>query len=204
VYETLPAIVDRIGASYPKLGLELREVFGGEIPHLLSDGAHDIALCPRTGFSSAYSRSEVRREPFVVATSSSSPLSTRELVALSDLADELFELWPREMAPGFYDAVVSACRDAGFEPRLDEHAAGSTVWGSIAKERGIGLVVRSLVDQLPRGIRLVELTEPRPALIIDLVWHHETAPPAVRHIATAASEVATERGWVVRSGRDLG
>lgn len=198
VYETLPAIVDRVGASYPKLRLELREVFGGDIPRLLSDGAYDIALCPRTGFPSAYERFEVRREPFVVAVSSASAFATRDEIALGDLGDELFELWPREMAPGFYDAVVSACREAGLEPRLDEHAAGSTVWGNIARGRGIGLVVRSLVDQLPRGITLVELVEPHPALIIDLIWHRDTARPAVRHIASAAAEVARERRWNAR------
>jgi len=199
VYETLPAIAERVQASFPKLGLELREVFGGEIPRLLSDGAHDAALCPRTAFPPAYERQEVRREAFMVAISSSSELASRDRVTLARLADEPFELWPREMTPGYYDAVVAACREAGFEPRLDEHTAGSTVWGNIAQGRGVGLVVRSLVDQLPRGITLLELSEPRAVLIIDLVWHCETAPPAVRHLATAATQVAAERRWLPRA-----
>jgi hypothetical protein len=46
------------------------------------------------------------------------------------------------MSPGYYDAILAACRAAGFEPVLDEHAAGSTVWGFIAQGRGVGLVVR--------------------------------------------------------------
>jgi DNA-binding transcriptional LysR family regulator len=199
VYETLPAIAERVQSSFPKLRLELREVFGGEIPHLLSDGAHDAALCPRTAFPLAYERQEVRREPFVAAISSSSPRSSHEQITVAELADELFELWPREMAPGYYDAVVGACREAGFEPRLDEHTAGSTVWRNIAQGRGVGLVVRSLVDQLPRGITLVELSDPRAVLIIDLVWHRETTPPAVRHLAAAAGQVAAERQWLPRA-----
>ena len=196
VYETLPAIVERVGAAYPKLKLELREVFGGDIPRLLSDGTHDAALCPRTAFTSAYERQEVRREPFMVGLSSEHELASRERIALAELAEEAFELWPREMTPGFYDAVVAACREAGFEPRLDEHTAGSTVWGNIAKVRGVGLVVRSLTEQLPRGITLVELAEPQPVLIVDLVWHRETAAAAVRHIAAAAEQLSRERRWL--------
>jgi DNA-binding transcriptional LysR family regulator len=156
VYETLPAIVERVSAAHPNLKLELREVFGGDIPRLLSDGTHDAALCPRTAFPPAYERREVRREPFVAAISADSKLAVRERIALADLADEAFELWPREMTPGFYDAVVAGCREAGFEPKLDEHTAGSTVWGNIAQGRGVGLVVRSLLEQLPRGITLIE------------------------------------------------
>jgi DNA-binding transcriptional LysR family regulator len=198
VYETLPAIAERVHASFPKLTLELREVFGGEIPRLLFDGVHDAALCPRTAFPPAYARQEVRREPLVAAVSSASELASRDRVAVAELAAEPLELWPREMAPGYYDAVVAACRDAGFEPRCDEQAAGSTVWGNIAQGRGVGLVVRSLLDQLPRGITLVELSEPR-AVLIDLVWHRESASPAVRHLAAAAGWVAAERKWLPRA-----
>ena len=83
------------------------------------------------------------------------------------------------MAPGYYNAVVAACRDAGFEPRLDEQAAGSTVWGNIARGRGVGLVVGSLRYQLPRGLALIALAAPAPALAIDLVWPTDRTTPAI-------------------------
>jgi DNA-binding transcriptional LysR family regulator len=100
------------------------------------------------------------------------------------------------MAPGFYDAVLATCRDAAFEPSLDEHAGGSTVWRNIAQGRGVAFVVGSLIEQLPRGIKLVELGEPAPALIIDLVWHRETAGAAVEHVLNTAREVGRERRWL--------
>jgi DNA-binding transcriptional LysR family regulator len=195
VYETLPAIVEQMKASHPKLKLDLREVFGGDIPQLLSEGSQDAAICPRTTLPEGFARQEVRREPFVAAVSSEHPLARRDAIALEDLADERFELWPRDMAPGFHDAVLGACRGAGFEPQLDEHTAGSTVWGNIAQNRGVGLVVRSLVDQLPRGIVLVALST-QPVLIIDLVWHQDTAPPALHHLIEAVGEVARRQGWL--------
>src|SRR5579875_2728350 len=195
VYETLPAIVEQMQVSHPRFKLDLREVFGGDIPRLLSEGAHDAAICPRATLPAAFARQEVRREPFVAAVSVDHPLAKQEVVALEDLADELFELWPRDMAPGFYDAVLAACRGAGFEPRFDEHTAGSTVWGNIAQNRGVGLVVRSLIDQLPRSIVLVPLTS-RPVLILDLVWHQDIAPPALRHLVQTTGQVSHQRDWL--------
>ena len=196
VYDTLPAVVERVESAYPNLKLELREVLSGDVSHLLSDAKHDLALCPRTAYPVDYERHELRREPFVAAVSSIHRLAGRHQLSLSEFAGELFELWPREMAPGFYDAVLAACRDAGFEPTRDEHAAGSTVWRNIAQGRGVALVVGSLIDQLPRGITLLKLADPQPVLIIDLVWHRETASPAVKHILQAAREISEERRWL--------
>jgi len=195
VYDTLPAVVERVEATHRNLKLDLREVLSGDVAHPLSDGKYDLALCPRTAYPPEYERQELRREPFVAAVSIAHRHANRDHVSLSELAEELFELWPREMAPGFYDAVLSACRDAGFEPTLDEHAAGSTVWRNIAHGRGVALVVGSLIDQVPRGITLLKLADPRPVLIIDLVWHRETASPAVKHVLQAASDVSVERDW---------
>jgi DNA-binding transcriptional LysR family regulator len=177
---------------------------GPVIAHLLSDGTYDLALGPRTAYPGEYARQELRHEPFVVAVSSTHRLAGRDQLDLAEFAGELFELWPREMAPGYYDAVLAVCRDAGFEPTLDEHAAGSTVWRNIAQGRGVALVVGSLIDQLPRGITLLELADPQPVLIIDLVWHPETASPAAKHLLHTAHEISQERNWLPRPDVKVG
>jgi len=55
--------------------------------------------------------------------------------------------------------------------------------------------VRSAIDQLARGIRLVLLAEPAPELVIDLVWHAEQEVPALRRVIAVAADVAAEHGW---------
>jgi len=196
VYETFPAIVERLAESCPGLRVQDREVFGADVEPLLLDGGQDLAFCPRTALPAELRRQEVRREPFVAALASGHRLAERASITVSDLAGDLLEVWPREMAPGFYDAVLGACRDAGFEPRVDEHASGSTVWGNIAAGRGGGLVVRSLALQQPRGIVLVPIESPPPQLTIDAVWHAGHEIPAVERVLEAAAEVGAERNWL--------
>jgi len=58
---------------------------------------------------------------------------------------------------GPFDAVMAAGRTSGFEPRIDQHGAGSTVWGYIAAGRGVGRVVSSLIEQLPSGVALIDV-----------------------------------------------
>src|SRR5262249_17422905 len=106
------------------------------------------------------------------------------------------QLWPREMAPGYYEAVIAACRNAGFEPDVDEHAAGSTVWGALAGGRGFGLVVESLRFQLPPGLALVELQPPAPTMTLALGWPAGRRTPAVDRLCAAATRLASHRGWL--------
>lgn len=198
VYETLPALIDALAAAHPELKVMPREVFGEDVERLLGDERFDLALAPRVGHRPGLDQHPVRREPFVAAVAENHPLAAEEHVPLAALADETIELWPQAMAPGYYDAAIAACRDAGFEPRLDEQAAGSTVWGNIARHRGVGLVVGSLRYQLPRGVTLVALAPPAPTLAIDLVWPVDRTTPAVRRFIVVADRLARDRGWLPR------
>jgi DNA-binding transcriptional LysR family regulator len=99
------------------------------------------------------------------------------------------------MAPGYYDAVMAACRTAGFEPRIDQHGAGSTVWGCIADGRCVGLVVSSLVEQLPSSVELVDVAPPRPMLTVNAVWRQDHELPTIDRFFESAKGLAQERNW---------
>ena len=196
VYETLPALIDALAAEHPQLEVRPREVFAEDIERLLEEDDVDLALAPHVGHRAGLDQHPVRLEPFVAAVAENHPLAAEQEIPLAALADETIELWPHTMSPGYYDAVVAACRHAGFEPRLDDQAAGSTVWGNIARGRGAGLVVGSLRSQLPRGLILLPLAAPTPTLAIDLVWPIDRTTPAVRRLIDVADRLAPDRGWL--------
>ncbi|HET6665235.1 MAG TPA: LysR family transcriptional regulator [Acidimicrobiales bacterium] len=196
VYETLPAVIDALAAEHSELRVTPREVFAEDIERLLTDERIDVALAPHVGHRSGLEQRPIRLEPFVAAVAENHPLAAEPHIPLAALADETIELWPHTMSPGYYDSVVAACRDAGFEPRLDEQAAGSTVWGHIARGRGVGLVVESLRHQLPRGLTLLPLATPAPTLNIDLVWPIDRTTPAIRRLIVVADRLAHDEGWL--------
>ena len=194
-YETVPALLSQLERDYPLLRADAREIFGCDVPHLLRDGALDVALAPMTTYPQDLCQRTVRREVMRVVVGEGHRFAGAERLELGRLRDETLELWPHEMAPGYHEAVVAACRAAGFEPAIDQHGAGATVWGYIAQGRGVGLVVSSLAEQLPRGVRLVDLAPPRPMLTINAVWRRHDEVPAVARLLETAERVAGERGW---------
>jgi DNA-binding transcriptional LysR family regulator len=196
VYETLPALLDVLAAEYPALKLRPQETFGIEVEELVESERFDLALAPRIALRPGLGHRAVRHEEFVVALAEDHRLAGRERVALPAFAGETLQVWPREMSPGYYDAVVGACRAAGFEPRVAEEAAGSTVWGDIARGNGVGLVVASLRLQLPAGVSLVPLEPPAPTLTIDLIWSAERRTPGIERLLETAGRLAKDRGWI--------
>jgi DNA-binding transcriptional LysR family regulator len=195
VWDTLPKLLGRLNQVHPQVKIEAREVFGADIPELLLAERYDLALAPRTSYAKGFHSRSVRREPLRIALSTTDPLARRKRIALATLAGRLFEVWPRDMAPGFYDTVVGTCRTAGFEPQLDEQATGNTVWGNLARGRGVALINASLAEQLPRGITLVELTQPTATLTYDAVWHQGGLPLTQRALEVAA-QLANDAGWL--------
>jgi DNA-binding transcriptional LysR family regulator len=201
-YETFPELHAALDQALPGLEVQAREVFGGDVPRLLANGRFDLALAPRSPLPNGLASQPLREEPLLAAISEGHDLATETSINLQDFKDELFELWPRDMSPGYYDAVVAACRTAGFEAHLDAAAAGSIVWGNIARGRGVGLIVRSLTSQLPHGVRILPICAPHLApLPIDIVWPTDLITPAVAQFRHFAREVADRHGWLPQASR---
>jgi DNA-binding transcriptional LysR family regulator len=194
-FETVPVLLDRLDEEYPLLKVEAREVFGRDVAALLRDGGCNLALAPLTSYPEDIRQRTIRREVMRLAVGEDHRLAGGAQVELAGLRDETLELWPHEMAPGYYDAVIAACHTAGFDPKVDLHGAGSTVWGYIAEGRGVGLVVSSLIEQLPRGVTLIDLAPPPPMLTVNAVWRPDATLPAIERFFESAKRVAKERHW---------
>jgi DNA-binding transcriptional LysR family regulator len=195
-WETIPVVLADLEHRFPDLRVEAREVFGADIHDLLLDERIDLGIAPMTSHPRTIRYTTIRREVLRVAMSASRSAEAGTEVELSSLRDEQFEIWPRKMAPGFYDAVVGACRAAGFEPRLDERAGGNTVWGYIARGLGVALVNGSLAEQLPSGIRLLGVSNVTPALTIQALWRRNDELPALDRALNAISHTAARERWL--------
>ncbi len=73
-------------------------------------------------------------------------------LALARLSDSPFILFPRHMAPGLYDDVVSFCRQAGFSPRVEQEAVQMQTIVSLVSA-GLGRGPDSRLDAQPRAHR---------------------------------------------------
>lgn len=137
-------------------------------------------------------------EPMVAALPANHRLATqtRRPLRLAALAAEPFVLYRRASGPGLYDAIVSACRAAGFTPSTEQEAPRITATlNLVAAGLGVTLVPQSLSSQQAESIVYRPLSGASGLVApIRLVSRKTDHSAAARRFVTLAREEARKRG----------
>ena len=188
-FETLPAIGQAYRALHPEVELLAQEMWNVSMIGALRSAEIDVAvaLCPE--LAPGLADEVLRTEQLVALLTANHRLANAGAIPLSALADDPFVLFPPAIAPRLYDAMVDACRRAGFEPRRRSESL-HTIWtlGMAADVPLVGLACGSVASALPPGVVAVPLTEPV-SLDTRLVWREDDASPTLEEFRSAARAV---------------
>jgi DNA-binding transcriptional LysR family regulator len=184
VFGVLPRLVEAFAEHADQLGdteLDARELPMDELIARVSDGTLDaaVALAPPETPDLGMDVVHVGTVDLMIAESH--PLARARVASLGDLAGTPILLTPRETSPGMHDAVVGACRAAGFDPEV------------VALPRERGYLPRTVFDgraftvwstlsppeYVRKGLVTVPLREPRPRLETRLLFRPGTDGPGL-------------------------
>ncbi|MDY7105531.1 MAG: LysR substrate-binding domain-containing protein [Actinomycetota bacterium] len=123
----------------------------------------------------------VHREGIGLAVASGHHLSGADAIALAEVADEPFVIFPRAAEPDTFDLLMRFCADHGFVPTIAQEALSlQTVLGLVATGLGIAFVADSVMESSARsGVTYVRLEPPTPLLTTALARPSDTTNPAV-------------------------
>jgi DNA-binding transcriptional LysR family regulator len=117
----------------------------------------------------------VATEPLVLAVRHGDPLSRRRAVTLSQLREQPMITLVR--GSGLRTVLESACRDAGFVPRITAEADELDSLVELAAEGlGVAVLPRSATDGADLGV--LEITRPRLQRRTALAWNEAVTSPA--------------------------
>jgi DNA-binding transcriptional LysR family regulator len=199
-YNVLPIVLREFRRRFPLVNLSLRESTTDVQIEDLAAGRIDVGFVLPPISAPGIVSAAILREPLIAALPQRHPLAARPgKIPLSALATSPFILFPRRMAPGLYDAVVSFCRAAGFSPQVGQEAVQmQTIVSLVSAELGVALIPRSLENLQRTGVVYRALRERSPAIEIHLAWRHADTLPALRLFLDLARQYAphqTERRW---------
>jgi DNA-binding transcriptional LysR family regulator len=189
-FETLPAIGRAFRLSHPDVSLLTEEIWNARMLLALRSGAIDaaVSLCPEV--AAEFSYLPIRSEPVIALLGRSHPLAGRDAIALGDLAEEGFLLFPRELAPRLYDFMVGFCRHAGFEPLIRGESFHSgwelQILGDVDV---VALAPASVALELPEGIAAAVVIDPPDRLETAIVWRTDDPSPTNRAFREVAQGV---------------
>ena len=194
-YNVLPVVLREFRQRFPLVNLTLREsTTDAQIRDLIGCRI-DVGFVLPPIDEPALQSACIVREPLVAALPERHPLARRPgKLALAKLKDAPFILFPRPMAPGLYDDVVSFCRAAGFSPRVEQEAVQmQTIVSLVSAELGVALIPASLTNLRRTGVTYKALREQSPLTEIHLAWRRGDDLPALRVFVDLALHAASSR-----------
>ena len=197
-YNVLPDVLRDFRRRYPLVNLSLKEATTDAQLEDLVNGRIDVGFVLPPIIEPALDSVAILREPLIAALPKRHPAAARPgKIPLAALADSPFILFPRRMAPGLYDDIVSFCRKAGFSPRVEQEAIQmQTIVSLVSAELGVSLIPDSLKNLQRTGVVYRQLKETSPLTEIHLAWRRQDALPALRlflDLATSAAKSAARR-----------
>jgi DNA-binding transcriptional LysR family regulator len=151
-------IVPRLAAlaheHAPGLRLSLTEVTSEEQIPQLKSGDIDVGVMREIQQFPGLVIQPLETERLLVAVPNTHRLSKEETVAIAELRDEGFIMFPRTRVSYLHDLIHQLCNRAGFTPVITERAVQfATILGLVSSNAGIAIVPQALT-----AIRLPNVT----------------------------------------------
>lgn len=198
-YNVLPSVLRDFRRRHPLVNLSLKEATTDAQLEDLLNGRIDVGFVLPPIVEPALESVAILREPLIAALPKRHPAAARPgKIPLAALADSPFILFPRHMAPGLYDDMVSFCRTAGFSPRVEQEAIQmQTIVSLVSADLGVSIIPESLKNLQRTGVVYRQLKDASPLIEIHLAWRRQDALPALRlfvEMATSTAKAAVRRG----------
>ncbi len=198
-YNILPIILKNFRSHVPGVSLELHELTTYQQLGWLREGRMDVGFIRPPVEDNTFSWEIIFQESLIVALPETHWLANQSDVSLTSLAHEPFILFPRKLAPGLYDLIISLCQQAGFSPCVVQEAIQmQTIVSLVAGEMGVAIAPASLQNLQRTGVVYKNIPEatPKAAFVEDvgaaiaMIWRRNEKSPTVQKFLEIVRQTA--------------
>lgn len=182
VWEPLLApAVETFSRKFPDAKLTLHEESSGELAIRLREGLLDVAVLGAGDYLhiSGATTEIACRVPAMAVVAANHRLAKRRIITLEELRDETIVAYTRQNSPGKYRALIAACQEAGFKPRISYVASMFTeLCTEVKKQMGVA-IMSAFAEAVPHpGVVFVKLKPPGLVFEVHVARTHSASPEA--------------------------
>lgn len=190
-YNILPDILQNSRNIIPNINLELHELTTDEQLRWLESGRIDVGFVRPPIDENTYKSKIIFQESLAIALPENHRLANQEKVSLQSLTEESFILFPRFLAPGLYDVIISFCQQVGFSPSVAQEAIQmQTIVSLVAAEIGVAIVPESLKNLQRTGVVYKSFVEETPQVSIAMIWRKDDSSPILQKFLGIVQDIA--------------
>jgi hypothetical protein len=200
-FETLAAILAAVEHDSPNVTVIASELFSAEIPGRVIAGELDVGLALHPEPMRGVRSEPLRREPLALLVGRRHRLADAPPIALAGLENETLLLFPRELAPAYYDRIIAACEQSGFQPRVEAFAdpPPQAMLARLQAGREVGLPPASLAFHAAAadpGLIARRIVEPEIVAEWSILWAERAQSAATARFLESARRCAEENDWL--------
>jgi DNA-binding transcriptional LysR family regulator len=200
-FDTLRNLLAIAEQNHPEMTVVAQEFFSAAIPERVLAGDLDIGLALHPSPVDGVSSELLRSEPVAALLSTRHRLADTEPIPLGELRQETLLLFPRQLAPAYYDRIVAACERAGFQPHVQafEDPPVSAMLARLPGGREVGLIQASLAlhaAEAQPGLVAREIADPAILAELSVLSPARDPSAASARFLDSARLCAAANGWL--------
>jgi DNA-binding transcriptional LysR family regulator len=200
-YETLGAVLTAVEHDSPNVTVIASESFSAQIPGRVLAAELDVGLALHPESMRGVRSELLRMEPLALLLGEGHPLAEMESIPLGRLEGETLLLFPRELAPTYYDRVIAACEQSGFQPRVKTFAdpPPQAMVARVRATHEVGLPPASFALHAAAaklGVVARTLVEPTISVDWSVVWAARAQSGAIARLLESARRCSEENSWL--------
>jgi DNA-binding transcriptional LysR family regulator len=173
--DVLPPLLRRFRAKYPNISVGLFERSSEEQARNVVDGSLDLGIVREPKSIGAFASHHIVNDPQILVIPRDHRLAHKRAIALRELRNESFIMFPRKEGTGMYDRIIGAFDRVGFSPRVVQEATMmTTTIGLVAAKVGIA-IVPSVASRIQHKDVLYRALSPRLTVDTGLIWNPKSA-----------------------------
>lgn len=194
LFEILPPVMKEAKRQFPGLSLSIVEMHSSDSHAALETGEIDLAFARVDPDQVSARTVPILVERLVVALPREHRLADKASIRLAELANEEFSLFPRRVSASFFDTIVTACRSAGFSPRIGYEASSVVAqMAFVSCGVAVALVPPSAMRFGGEETIFRPLKERISVATVAAVWNPQRCHPLVESIVEIAQKVGRHR-----------
>jgi DNA-binding transcriptional LysR family regulator len=139
-------VINRYRQEFPLVTLTLHELATLRQLDAIGQRTLDLGFIrpPEVSVPAGIKLTRLREDPLMAVLPTGHPLSAKAAVAIKELEEMPFVMYPPDAGTGIYPQIFRLCRAAGFIPRIGQTAGeASTIIGLVAAGSGVSLLPAS-------------------------------------------------------------
>ncbi|BAY21901.1 transcriptional regulator LysR family protein [Calothrix sp. NIES-2100] len=182
IYDLLPLILRQFREQFLEVELVLLELTTSQQEQALRDSLIHVGFGHPPLEDDTLSYQCIHQETLVVALSSTHSLAQKEYICVRSLLSEPLIVFPRYLAPGLYDRIMSLFQQENFKPHITQEAIQmQTIIGLVSAGMGVAITPSSLQNLQRSGVVYRPLLAEIPVIETAVIWQQSRLTPIVEN-----------------------